>query len=124
MGAFQKGEQGAVVEVSSMPYEAYNIEVVTDKGQTLGLVEGVRPEQIDVPVKVRFSSISLEEDGTRAALGFSDGTEVTVGAQELYARKGCYTNSVATLTTCSRVDLTSPALHIPPPNTAPYGNVI
>ena len=42
IGAFQKGEQGAVVEVYTMPYEAYDIEIVTDEGQTLGLVEGVR----------------------------------------------------------------------------------
>ena len=45
IGAFQKGEQGAVVEVYIMPYEAYDIEIVTDEGQTLDLVEGVRPEQ-------------------------------------------------------------------------------
>jgi hypothetical protein len=88
IGAFQKGEQGAVVEVYSRPYEAYDIEIVTDEGRTLGLVAGVRPEQIEVPAKVRFTSISLEEDGTRAAVRFSDGTEVTVRAEELYVRKG------------------------------------
>jgi outer membrane lipoprotein SlyB len=52
IGAFQKGDQGAVVEVYIMPYEAYDIEIVTDEGQTLGLVEGVRPEQIEVPARV------------------------------------------------------------------------
>jgi Domain of unknown function (DUF4926) len=88
IGAFQKGEQGAVVEVYIMPYEAYDIEIVTDEGQTLGLVEGVRPEQIEVPARVRFTSISLEANGTRAAVRFSDGTEVTVRAEDLHERKG------------------------------------
>ena len=87
VGAFQKGEKGAVVEVYATPYEAYDIEIVTDEGRTKGLAEGVRPEQIEVPAKVRFSSIRLEADGTRAAVRFSDGTEVTVRAEELYERK-------------------------------------
>jgi hypothetical protein len=87
VGAFQKGEKGAVVEVYTTPYEAYDIEIVTDEGRTKGLAEGVRPEQIEVPAKVRFSSIRLEADGTQAAVRFSDGTEVTVRAEELYERK-------------------------------------
>ena len=45
---FQKGEKGAVVEVYSTPYEAYDLEIVTDEGKTKGLVEAVRPEQIEV----------------------------------------------------------------------------
>jgi hypothetical protein len=88
IGAFQKGEHGAVVEVYIMPYEAYDIEIVSDEGQTLGLVEGVPPEQIEVPTRVRFTSISLEANGTRAAVRFSDGTKVTVRAEDLYERKG------------------------------------
>jgi Domain of unknown function (DUF4926) len=87
VGAFQKGEKGAVVEVYTTRYEAYDIEIVTDAGQTKGLAEGVRPEQIEVPEKVRFASIRLEADGTRAAVRFSDGTEVTVSAEQLYERK-------------------------------------
>jgi hypothetical protein len=34
IGVFQKGEKGAVVEVYTTPYEAYDIEIVTDKGKT------------------------------------------------------------------------------------------
>jgi hypothetical protein len=40
------------VEVYTTPYEAYDIEIVTDEGQTKGLVEGVHPEQIEVPRSV------------------------------------------------------------------------
>lgn len=87
IGAFQRGEKGAVVEVYTTPYEAYDIEIVTDEGRTKGLVEGVRPEQIEVLTKVRFASVRLEADGTRAAVRFSDGTEVTVSAEERYERK-------------------------------------
>ena len=43
---FQKGEKGAVIEVYTTPYEAYDIEIVTDEGMTKGLIEAVRPEQI------------------------------------------------------------------------------
>jgi len=88
VGRFQKGEKGAVVEVYTTPYEAYDIEIVTDEGKTQGVVEGVRPEQIEVPPKVRFASIRVEAEGTRAAVRFSDGTEVSVSAEELYARSG------------------------------------
>ena len=70
IGAFQKGEKGAVVEVCTTPYEAYDIEIVTDEGQTRGLAEGVRPEQIEVPSKVRFTSIRVEADGTLLRCGF------------------------------------------------------
>jgi hypothetical protein len=56
IGPFQKGEKGAVVEVYSTPYEAYDIEIATDEGKTRGLAEAVRPDQIEViatPVDVR-----------------------------------------------------------------------
>lgn len=56
-----------MVEVYSTPYEAYDIEIVTDEGTTKGLAEGVRPEQTEVPPQVRFASIHVEADGTRAA---------------------------------------------------------
>ena len=52
IGSFQQGEKGAVVEVYTMPYEAYDVEVVTDAGKTKGLIEGVRPEQIAVAAVV------------------------------------------------------------------------
>jgi len=86
IGMFQQGEKGAVVEVYTTPYEAYDIEMVTDTGETKGVVEGIRPEQIAVPQPVRFASIRLEAEGTRAAIRFSDGTEVTVSAEALYTQ--------------------------------------
>ena len=86
ISGFQRGEKGAVVEVYTMPSEAYDIEMVTDEGKTKGLLESVRPEQISLPTEVRFTSIRVEEDGTRASVRFSDGTELTVRAEELYGR--------------------------------------
>jgi hypothetical protein len=88
---FQQGEKGAVVEVYTTPYEAYDIEMITDAGKTKGLVEGVRPEQIEVPPQVRFASIRVAAEGTQAVVRFSDGTEVTVSAEELYTQGGIAT---------------------------------
>ena len=48
IGGFHQGEKGAVVEVYTTPYEAYDIEIVTDEGTTKGVVEAVRPDQIVV----------------------------------------------------------------------------
>jgi len=48
IGDFPKDEVGAVVEVYTSPYEAYDIEIVSNGGQTKGLIEGVRPEQIEL----------------------------------------------------------------------------
>ena len=88
---FQKGEKGAVIEVYTTPYEAYDIEIVTDEGMTKGLVEAIRPEQIEVvaaiPTDVRFASIHIEEDGSSAAILFSDNTQVKVKVEELYTKK-------------------------------------
>jgi hypothetical protein len=86
IGKFHKGEKGAVVEVYTTPYEAYDIEIVTDEGKTKGIAEGVRPEHIEVSPRVLFASIRVEAEGARAAVRFSDGTEVTVSAEELYAQ--------------------------------------
>jgi hypothetical protein len=88
IGRFQKGEKGAAVEVYTTPYEAYDIEMVNDEGQTKGVAEGVHPEQIEGPPKERFASIRVEAEGTRATVRFSDGTEVIVSAEELYAQSG------------------------------------
>ena len=41
VGKFHKGEKGVVVEVYTTPYEAYDIEIVTDDGKTKGIAEGV-----------------------------------------------------------------------------------
>ena len=88
IGTFHKGAKGAVVEVYTTPYEAYDIEIVTDDGESQGLIEAIRPEQIEVlPSRVRFRSIRVEADGSRAAVVFSDGTEVAVQAEELYTHK-------------------------------------
>lgn len=90
VGVFGAGATGAVVEVYTTPYEAYDIEMVTNEGTTTGLLEAVRPEQIEVvavvPPGVRFASIRMRDDAAAAAISFSDGTEVTVTAEELYAR--------------------------------------
>ena len=45
------------------------------------MVEGVHPEQIDVPGRVRFTSIRVEADGACAIVRFSDGTEVMVSGE-------------------------------------------
>ena len=84
IGAFHQGDKGAVVEVYTTPHEAYDIEIVTDEGVTPGLLEGLRPEQIEKFAPVRFASIHVEADGARAAIRFSDGTEVLVQADDLY----------------------------------------
>jgi Domain of unknown function (DUF4926) len=73
IGRFQQGEKGAVVEVYTTPYEAYDIEIVTDEGKTKGLAEGIRPEQIEVSPKVRFASIRVEAEGTRLQYDFPTG---------------------------------------------------
>ena len=84
IGSFQKGEKGAVVEIYTTPYEAYDIEIVTDKGTTKGLLEGIRPDQIESPSSIRFESIEVESDGSRACVRFSDGSEIIVQADQLY----------------------------------------
>jgi hypothetical protein len=53
VGDFPAGQVGAVVEVYTSPYEAYDVEIVDDDGYTRGLLEAVRPEQIEVAGKVR-----------------------------------------------------------------------
>ena len=92
IGGIQKGSKGAVVEVYMTPYEAYDVEIVTDEGKTEALAEGVLPQQIQVvmaaPASVRLTAIHIAEDGAHADVSFSDGTQVTVGAEELYAKKG------------------------------------
>src|SRR5437868_6570516 len=92
IGSIQKGSKGAVVEVYTAPYEAYDIEIVTDEGKTEGLAEAVRPQQIEVimarPTSVRLTSVHIADDGARADVSFSDGTQVTVKAEELYVKRG------------------------------------
>jgi len=88
VGRVPKGATGAVVEVYTTPHEAYDVEIVTDDGKTRGLLEAVLPEQIDVvssaSESVRFSAIRVEDDGTCAAVSFSDGTQVVVTPDRLY----------------------------------------
>ncbi len=85
-----KGEKGAVVEAYTTPYEAYDVEIVGDNGETKGLLEGLRPEQIEAVStdegSPRFSTVALDEDGTRAVVSFSDGTNTTVTPEQLYPR--------------------------------------
>ena len=90
INGFQTGEKGAAVEVYTTPYEAYDIEIITNEGITKGLIEAVLPEQIEVVTDVRFSSIHIEDDGSSAAILFSDNTQVKVKAEELYTKKNLY----------------------------------
>jgi hypothetical protein len=53
VAGFPAGQVGAVVEVYTSPYEAYDVEIVDDDGHTRGLLEAVRPEQIDVAGKAK-----------------------------------------------------------------------
>ena len=92
IGTFSKGEKGAVVEVYATPYEAYDVEVVGDDGRTKGLLEAVRPEQMEVVPSagtgVRFTDIRVEKNGASAAVRFSDGKELHLRAEELHAQAG------------------------------------
>jgi hypothetical protein len=88
VGGYLPGEKGAVVEVYETPSTAYDVEIVTDDGKTLGLIEGVRPEQIELfhsPTQaVRLSAVQIEANGLHALVHFSDGAQVVVKAQALY----------------------------------------
>jgi hypothetical protein len=88
IGNISAGEIGAVVEVYTKPYEAYDIEIVNDKGETRGLLEGVLPEQITsvTAAKPTFVAINLIADGEQVKILFSDGSQVTVTAEELHPR--------------------------------------
>lgn len=90
INSFSKGEKGAIVEIYTDPFEAYDIEIVADDGTTKGLAESVRPEQIEVLSRsadaLHFEAIDLDANRTRAKILFSDGTELTVSAEELYER--------------------------------------
>lgn len=92
IGPFARGEKGAVVEVYTTPYEAYDVELVGEDGRTKGLLEAVRPEQLEVLAAagtgVRFANIRLEAGGTSAAVQFSDGKELHVSAETLHALAG------------------------------------
>ena len=84
---FPTGEKGAVVEVYTVPYEAYDIEIVTDDGKTKGLLESITPEKFELlNNSVRFEFIQIEDDGIQASVRFSDGTQVKVRAEELYVQ--------------------------------------
>ena len=65
INGFQKGEKGAVVEVYTTPYEAYDIEIVTDEGTTKGLVEAIRPEQIEVVPAIQDAGSNLQFQESR-----------------------------------------------------------
>lgn len=65
INGFQKGEKGAVVEVYTTPYEAYDIEIVTDEGTTKGLVEAIRPKQIEIVPAIQDESSNLQFQESR-----------------------------------------------------------
>lgn len=92
IGSFPKGELGAIVEVYSFPYEAYDVEIVADDGQTKGLLEGVCPEQIEAVFlpQPQLTAVTLTPDGTQASIRFTDGTEIILTAADLYAHVADY----------------------------------
>ena len=65
INGFQKGEKGAVVEVYTTPYEAYDIEIVTDEGMTKGLIEAARPKQIEAVPAIQDASSNLQFQESR-----------------------------------------------------------
>ena len=87
--AIDGSQKGAVVEVYNAPYEAYDIEIVTDEGKTLGLLEAVLPSQIEALAtaseSLHFEDIRLDADRSRVAIQFSNGRKIIVRAEELYA---------------------------------------
>jgi hypothetical protein len=90
---FPKGAWGAIVEEYTTPYEAYDIEIMTDDGKTIGVADAVLPELFEVEKgdaesieAVRFQSIQTQPDGSRAVILFNNGAQFTVNADELYQR--------------------------------------
>jgi len=57
IGSFPRGTKGAVVEIYTQPYQAYDIEIVMDSGQTVDILEAVQPNQI-----IRLQDL-LQEEG-------------------------------------------------------------
>ena len=55
VGDFPKGAWGAVVEVYTTPHEAYDIEIMSVDGRTIGLADAVLPEQFEV-IRIRSDS--------------------------------------------------------------------
>ena len=88
IGNISAGKKGAVVEVYTAPYEAYDIEIVNDNGETEGFLEGVLPEQIVtiLSVKPTFAAVDLVGNGSQVKILFSDGSQITVSAEELHPR--------------------------------------
>ncbi len=103
VGDFPQNAWGAIVEVYTTPYEAYDIEIMTDDGRTMGLADAVLPEQFEVEKNdsifsaltaprtarqagVRFQFIQIGEDRSHAVILFSNGVQVTVSADELYTK--------------------------------------
>jgi hypothetical protein len=88
IGNIPAGKKGAVVEVYTLPFEAYDIEIVNDRGETQGFLESVLPEQITkiTAEKPTFAAVDLVANGQEAKILFSDGIEVTVSAEELHPR--------------------------------------
>ncbi len=86
IGNIPAGEKGAVIEVYTTPFEAYDIEIVSDEGETQDLLEGILPEQITfmTVTKPTFAAIDLTANGSRVNILFSDGRQVTVSAEELH----------------------------------------
>ncbi|GEM_PF-874371 len=44
--SFPRGTKGAVIEIYTQPQQAFDIEIVLDSGQTVGILESVQPNQI------------------------------------------------------------------------------
>lgn len=87
IGPYPKGAKGAVIECYTIPYEAYDIEIVTDEGVTKGILEDILADQIEKVTPVCFVSIDVEANGDRATVRFSDGTETILHAGKLYTQR-------------------------------------
>ncbi|MCB8943500.1 MAG: DUF4926 domain-containing protein [Ardenticatenaceae bacterium] len=88
IGEHPVGTKGAVIEAYTTPFEAYDIEIVDDDGQTQGFLEGVLPEQINLITtpELTFAAIDLTTNGSHLKILFSDGIQVTVSAKELHPK--------------------------------------
>src|SRR5262249_16802927 len=88
IGKFQKGEKGAVAEVYTIPYEAYDIEIVTDEGKTIGLAEGGLSGADRGGSHGAFCLHSRRGRGDTGCSAIFRRNEVIVSAEELYAQSG------------------------------------